>query len=142
MPTIIAVWAVVWAVVAAGVAVVGVRRGHPLSAAVWLVTIGDGSGCPPSGWPSGVGPGSRVTNAGSTARRHAERTARLLIKPSKVGPELAPTQPDWTCHGQNTYAGLAPPSILTAPHLAALHLPPHEIFDFAGTPGLRSSLTH
>ena len=29
-----------------------------------------------------------------------------------------------------------------APHLVALHLPPHEIFDFAGTPGLRSSLTH
>ena len=29
-----------------------------------------------------------------------------------------------------------------APHLAAQHLPPHEICDFAGTPGLRSSLTH
>jgi hypothetical protein len=40
MPTIIAIWAVVWALVAAGVAVVGIRRGHPLWAAAWLVTIG------------------------------------------------------------------------------------------------------
>jgi hypothetical protein len=40
MPTIIAVWAVVWALVAAGVALIGIRRGHPLSAAAWLVTIG------------------------------------------------------------------------------------------------------
>ncbi|HKA12538.1 MAG TPA: hypothetical protein VKI99_18905 [Candidatus Dormibacteraeota bacterium] len=40
MPTIIAVWAVVWALVAAGVSVVGFRRGRPLWAAVWLVTIG------------------------------------------------------------------------------------------------------
>ena len=40
LPTIIAIWAVVWALVAAGVAVVGVRRGRPLWAAAWLVTIG------------------------------------------------------------------------------------------------------
>src|SRR5262245_45308543 len=40
MPTIIAVWAVVWALVAAGIAVVGVRRGHPLWARVGLVTMG------------------------------------------------------------------------------------------------------
>ena len=40
MPTIIAVWAVVWALVAAGVAVVGIRRRHPLWVAAWLVTIG------------------------------------------------------------------------------------------------------
>src|SRR5262245_58934948 len=30
----------------------------------------------------------------------------------------------------------------THPFGAGTHLPPHEIFDFAGTPGLRSSLTH
>lgn len=40
MPTIIAVWAVVWVLVAAAIAVVGVRRGHPLWSAAWLVTIG------------------------------------------------------------------------------------------------------
>lgn len=37
---IIAAWAVLWVLVAAVVAVAGLRRGRPLVAAAWLVTIG------------------------------------------------------------------------------------------------------
>jgi len=40
LASITAVWAGVWALVAAVVAVAAVRRGRPLSAAAWLVTIG------------------------------------------------------------------------------------------------------
>jgi hypothetical protein len=40
LASIIAVWAVLWVLVAAGVAVAGLRRGRPLPTAAWLVTIG------------------------------------------------------------------------------------------------------
>src|SRR5262245_54467420 len=40
MASIIAVWALVWVAVAALVAVSGLRRGRPLWAAAWLVSIG------------------------------------------------------------------------------------------------------
>ena len=40
MPSIIAAWAVIWVLVAAVVAVAGLRRGRQLWAAAWLVSIG------------------------------------------------------------------------------------------------------
>src|SRR5262249_58029249 len=40
MASIMAVWALVWVAVAALVAVAGLRRGRPLWAAAWLVSIG------------------------------------------------------------------------------------------------------
>ena len=40
MASIIAVWAVLWVLVAGAVAGAGLRRGRPLWAAAWLVSIG------------------------------------------------------------------------------------------------------
>jgi hypothetical protein len=40
LPSIIAAWAALWVLVAALVTVAGLRRGRPLPAAAWLVTIG------------------------------------------------------------------------------------------------------
>jgi hypothetical protein len=40
LASIIDVWAVLWVLIAAGVAVTGLRRGRPLPTAAWLVTIG------------------------------------------------------------------------------------------------------
>src|SRR5215470_10546430 len=40
LASIIDVWAVLWVLIAAGVAVAGLRRGRPLPTAAWLVTIG------------------------------------------------------------------------------------------------------
>lgn len=38
--SIIAIWAILWVLVAVAVAVAGLRRGRPLPTAAWLVTIG------------------------------------------------------------------------------------------------------
>ena len=40
LASIIDAWAVLWVLIATGVAVAGLRRGRPLPTAAWLVTIG------------------------------------------------------------------------------------------------------
>lgn len=40
LASIIAIWAVLWVLVAVAVAVAGLRRGRPLPTAAWLITIG------------------------------------------------------------------------------------------------------
>jgi hypothetical protein len=60
MPTVIAIWAVVWALAAAGVALVGIRRGHPR----WAADLYELFGIYPHGFPLAPTPADGVRGFG------------------------------------------------------------------------------
>src|SRR5439155_13592710 len=109
-----------------------------------------GGGCPPKcGWPSGVGPGEKghptlaalcggTPNGGQAsdqAKQGEPRAGTNSARPDKSWAEHLCRVGTPSCHGR---ARLAPPSILTAPHLRRRHLHPTKPTGFAGTPDLRA----